>query len=347
MVDFTKTGRQVGGVPDEGLQGQVLTKKSNTPGDYAWEDIPIQINRYIEHDDSRVEVLTNNGYVRITVNGTEVSTFNDSGLSVSTINGYSVVSRIVNPVKAPSSATDMLNSTNEDKLFLYTPNQLKNLVEEVSPSGVPLGTIFAWYSPLPAPQGYLKCDKTFVYVEDNEPLAVHLGQGHTNENISVVDGRAYAINPPDSNGNQNFISLEDTRVIEFERDEIRNLADLLGEYAAAYYHTYQTGSTLQGPIVVFQFHTPDFRGMFLRGYSDGSTYDSGRYFYSQQFDQNKQHRHIIAHGNDGDGGHGGENCVSMQDDGDEGRVAPARTVSYEGGDEARPVNKAVTWIIKA
>lgn len=54
---------------------------------------------------------------------------------------------------------------------------------------------------------------------------------------------------------------------------------------------YSAISTTYGSVDGNTFNLPDLRGCVLRGWTDGSSYDSGRVYGSTQDDQNKSHNH--------------------------------------------------------
>ena len=59
---------------------------------------------------------------------------------------------------------------------------------------------------------------------------------------------------------------------------------------------YSAISTTYGSVDGNSFNLPDLRGCVLRGWTDGSSYDSGRVYGSTQEDQNKSHNHGGATG---------------------------------------------------
>ena len=65
---------------------------------------------------------------------------------------------------------------------------------------------------------------------------------------------------------------------------------------ATYSALYSTISTTYGSVDGNTFNLPDLRGCVLRGWTDGSSYDSGRVYGSTQADQNKSHNHGGATG---------------------------------------------------
>jgi len=133
------------------------------------------------------------------------------------------------------------------------------------------------------------------------------------------------------------------------------------------------------------FNTPDLRGEFVRGWDDGKGTDSGRSFASSQSDQNEQHNHsasstvgshthsyAFAQGSGGGVGNnfGGSGITSVTQSG--GRLAEleqsggndgqdlrgytaetegtqpsgSTTIANQGGNEARPRNIAMMYVIK-
>jgi len=65
---------------------------------------------------------------------------------------------------------------------------------------------------------------------------------------------------------------------------------------ATYSALYSAISTTYGSVDGNTFNLPDLRGCVLRGWTDGSSYDSGRVYGSTQADQNKSHNHGGATG---------------------------------------------------
>jgi len=88
------------------------------------------------------------------------------------------------------------------------------------------------------------------------------------------------------------------------------------------------------------FNLPDLRGEFIRGWDDGRGVDDGRSFGSQQADEFKAHSHTFKkRKNAGD-------VANNPGDKGEGNQFSEST-STEGGDETRPRNVALNYIIKA
>jgi hypothetical protein len=86
------------------------------------------------------------------------------------------------------------------------------------------------------------------------------------------------------------------------------------------------------------FKIPDLRGMFVRGH------ESGRVFGSVQQDSVKNHTHTIS---GGDVGSGDLFVTGGTGFGSSGGVQYGSTNSGGGGDETRPKNVALNYIIKA
>jgi microcystin-dependent protein len=89
------------------------------------------------------------------------------------------------------------------------------------------------------------------------------------------------------------------------------------------------------------FNVPDLRGEFLRGWSDGRSVDSGRGFGSYQADAFKSHNHRWYFSTSS----GGNTYMGP------GRIGTKYTggasgISYTGGTETRPRNRALLACIK-
>lgn len=85
---------------------------------------------------------------------------------------------------------------------------------------------------------------------------------------------------------------------------------------------------------------PDLRGEFVRGWDNGRGVDVGRALGSFQLDEFKAHSHSIPTEPDGSGGSG---SVAT---GPHGAVT-TKSTNTVGGDETRPRNVALMYIIKA
>ena len=89
------------------------------------------------------------------------------------------------------------------------------------------------------------------------------------------------------------------------------------------------------------FNLPDFRGVFLRGFSGGSAHDTARTFATFQDQSVISHEHLLA----------GSYQSSQAGDGfwawrvNAGQSSDTKTELF-GGDETRPVNNTVIYIMK-
>lgn len=113
----------------------------------------------------------------------------------------------------------------------------------------------------------------------------------------------------------------------------------------------QVYNTSQNPklfSVLGRNSVPDYRGLFLRGWAHGSgTYDPdyNRGIGSIQDQSFQSHSHEISYGYNGDGGNGKDNAppyMRFPDNGEQSR----RSTYAAGGNETRPKNVAVMYIIK-
>ncbi len=160
----TQVKKFTGGVPvlpgEEGLVGQTLVKLSNVAGDYGWQDLPVLDTREILHDDSYVRIKTDDGHVTVVVNGSEVVQFRDDvdgGMLVDLINGYDV-DTFPNPPSPPATGLEMLADPNDNTQFTWTPNEVVELVNEVTTGGsTPTGIVTGFAADVP-PAGWLECN---------------------------------------------------------------------------------------------------------------------------------------------------------------------------------------------
>ena len=116
------------------------------------------------------------------------------------------------------------------------------------------------------------------------------------------------------------------------------------------------------------FNIPDLRGEFIRGFDNGRGVDSGRSVASSQSDQNKQHNHSASSSSSvTDPGHthtmnmNQGNIISsggafgLKDSGTATRinsnstgisVSTSTSIGNDGGNETRPRNIAMMYVIK-
>lgn len=96
-----------------------------------------------------------------------------------------------------------------------------------------------------------------------------------------------------------------------------------------------------------QFRLPDYRGEFVRGFSDGSSVDSGRVFGSAQGQQLEDHRHTSARSllSNAASGPNGNTVLGAADT--IGVILPSSLpTSGSHGSETRPRNKTANYWIK-
>lgn len=91
------------------------------------------------------------------------------------------------------------------------------------------------------------------------------------------------------------------------------------------------------------FNIPDLRGEFIRGWDNGKGTDSGRAFASGQLDELKSHNHTTIITRMDDSVYSGVQGIV---DGDNTNGTGTYTSSNSGGNETRPRNFALMYIIK-
>lgn len=102
----------------------------------------------------------------------------------------------------------------------------------------------------------------------------------------------------------------------------------------------QSTASYPSLAAVYGSTLPDLRGEFVRGWDNGRGVDAGRSIGTFQADEFKSHTHDIAVEPDGSGGSG---VITI---GPHAKTT-TRTTEATGGDETRPRNIALMYIIKA
>ena len=102
------------------------------------------------------------------------------------------------------------------------------------------------------------------------------------------------------------------------------------------------GTTYGNGDEISTFNIPNLRGEFLRGWSNGRSVDSGRALGSWQTDEFKSHRHAAYYSHFQEAGDG----TTQREASGEGSSDGSFNTSAVGGDETRPRNVAVVYIIK-
>lgn len=103
--------------------------------------------------------------------------------------------------------------------------------------------------------------------------------------------------------------------------------------------------TFYGSIDSAHFNLPDSRGQFIRGWSHGSSIDSGRSFYSPQADTFQDHEHNVNAPFATVGGGGSAGGLSSAT-GHTPAFPTTGAITGNPGTETRPTNLAKMFIIK-
>lgn len=185
----TKVKRITGGVPslpgDQGLTGQVLTKLSNTAGDYGWANIPqAVVNKINNAANTNVVSVTTSGTDRIdfTVGGSVRMRLTTSGIdSLQSINGTNI-SGYLNPSNAPSAYPDMISPTNYTVNKQWTAEKIETLIDNsvTIPQAIPSGSITN-YAGSTAPSGWLECNAQKIRAAEHPSLYSAIGDTYTEE----------------------------------------------------------------------------------------------------------------------------------------------------------------------
>jgi hypothetical protein len=89
---------------------------------------------------------------------------------------------------------------------------------------------------------------------------------------------------------------------------------------------------------------PDYRGEFLRGWDNGRGVDPGRVVGSSQGDELRRHNHgFVKYKHTADSG----GSIGIYHYWDTGQAQRTSYTTETGGDETRPRNVAVTYIIRS
>lgn len=194
----TKVRKLTGGVPslagDAGTTGQVLTKMSNTPGDYAWNSINFPIQSTIQSGVTYVTTATSEGEILFSLqnNGTSTPSFlslthkdisSSAGIYIDGLAGINnkALKDYENHEDASSTYAEQTDAENLTVNKSWTAEKILELaVGGVAvPAGVPVGTIAMWPSSDAPPSGWIFChgqqENSTTYPELSSLLGIGWG----------------------------------------------------------------------------------------------------------------------------------------------------------------------------
>lgn len=171
----TKVRKLTGGIPslpgEEGTTNQILTKLSNSPGDYGWRDpsIPTPTEIRSNTSENRVNTEDASGEIRVTVGTSSNNSYlrmlhreksaayptAGPDLWTTYFNGIPFQDYL-NPADAPEFYNQMTASGSINTNRLWTAGKIQTLINgTVGPNvEVPIGTVMMWVGAV-APTNYL------------------------------------------------------------------------------------------------------------------------------------------------------------------------------------------------